>query len=163
LDFLTERSAPDGVETIITNPPYMHADEFVRNALALVPRVAMLLRVLFYEGVGRSDILEGGRLARVHVFRERLQTHRDGWEGPRNTNAMGLAWYVWERSHDGAPRLNRISPVDDKPYDGRDDFAKSLGVAYSSVRERKAAGGAGWEPHVPEGEDIPPFLRRAKP
>ena len=31
-------------------------------------------------------------------------------------------------------------------YDGQDDFAKSLDVAYESIRERKAAGGPGWEP-----------------
>ena len=31
-------------------------------------------------------------------------------------------------------------------YDGRDDFARSIDEAYALIRERKAAGGAGWEP-----------------
>jgi hypothetical protein len=31
-------------------------------------------------------------------------------------------------------------------YDARDDFAKSYTECLEAVRERKAAGGAGWEP-----------------
>ena len=31
-------------------------------------------------------------------------------------------------------------------FDPVDDFAKSLDVAYETIRERKAAGGPGWEP-----------------
>jgi len=31
-------------------------------------------------------------------------------------------------------------------YDRDDDFAKSLDEAYRVIRERKAAGGKGWEP-----------------
>jgi N6-adenosine-specific RNA methylase IME4 len=31
-------------------------------------------------------------------------------------------------------------------YNGQDDFAKSLEVGYAAIRERKAAGGPGWEP-----------------
>ena len=69
VDFLAQTAAPDGVTTILTNPPFMYANEFVRHALTLVPRVAFLLRLAFLEGVGRSDIIEGGQLARVYVFR----------------------------------------------------------------------------------------------
>ena len=31
-------------------------------------------------------------------------------------------------------------------YNAQDDFAKSLDVAYETIRERKSAGGPGWEP-----------------
>jgi len=34
----------------------------------------------------------------------------------------------------------------DKPYDAEDDFARSIDEAYRVIRERKAAGGKGWEP-----------------
>jgi hypothetical protein len=153
VDFLTERCAPKGVQTVITNPPYMHADDFVRHALALVPRVVMLLRLLFVEGVGRTDILEGGRLARIHVFRERIQTHRDGWEGPRNSNPMALAWYVWEQAHKGPPEVHRISPVE-APYDGERDFSESINDCYRAARKRVAEGGPGWtpKPAAPQSE-----------
>jgi hypothetical protein len=122
VDFLAQTSAPNGVTTILTNPPFMHANEFVRHALTLVPRVVMLLRLLFLETAGRSDILDGGQLARIYVFRERIQTHRDGWEGPRSSNPMALAWFVWERNHRGLIELQRISrhareaPPPDDPF-----------------------------------------------
>jgi hypothetical protein len=63
VDFLKQQSAPDGVRTIITNPPYMRAGEFVRHALELVPHVVMLTRLAFLESQRRSDILDDGRLA----------------------------------------------------------------------------------------------------
>jgi hypothetical protein len=109
IDFLQQRSAPERVTTILTNPPFKHADEFVRHALTLVPRVIMLLRVLFLETQGRRDVLEGGRLARVYVFRNRLPIHRDGWEGARDSNPMALAWFVWEREHRARPELRWLS------------------------------------------------------
>jgi hypothetical protein len=71
VNFLAQTAAPEGVTTIITNPPFMHAGAVVRRALMLAPRVVMLLRLLFLESDGPSDILDGGQLARVYVFRER--------------------------------------------------------------------------------------------
>jgi hypothetical protein len=109
VDFLQQCSAPEGVTTILTNPPFSHANEFVRHALTLAPRVIMLLRLLFLETQGRRDILEGGRLARVYVFRNRVQTHRDGWEGEKRSQPMALSWYVWERQHCGRPELRWLS------------------------------------------------------
>jgi hypothetical protein len=111
IDFLKQQSAPAGVGTIFTNPPFMHANEFVRHALTLVPRVILLLRLAFIETTGRSDILDGGQLARVYVFRNRLpMLHRDGWTGPRVTSsAMPLAWFIWDRHHHGPIELRRIS------------------------------------------------------
>jgi hypothetical protein len=98
------------VTTILTNPPYMHANEFVRHALTLAPRVVMLLRLVFLEGQGRSDVLDNGQLARVYVFRNRLQgMHRDGWSGPRASTFMAFAWFCWDREHCGPTELRRIS------------------------------------------------------
>ena len=53
-DFLMEHKAPDGCEAIITNPPFMLANEFVAHALELCPRVVMLLRLAFLESERRS-------------------------------------------------------------------------------------------------------------
>ena len=111
-DFLSERAAPDGVQAIVTNPPFKIADGFVRHALNLCPRVVMLLRLAFLESERRSDILDGGQLARVYVFRNRLpMMHRAGWTGRKATNATAFAWFVWDRTHRGPPTLLRI-PAD---------------------------------------------------
>ena len=109
-DFLLERRVPDGVEMIVTNPPFKLAAQFAAHALLLCPRVAMLLRLTFYESERRRDVLEGAGLIRVHVFRNRLpMMHRDGWAGNRVSNPTAFAWYVWERGYSGEPKFYRIS------------------------------------------------------
>ena len=108
-DFLKQDRLPAGVEAIVTNPPYKLAAPFVRHALRLCPKVIMLMRLAFLESVGRSDILDGGRLARVHLFANRLpMMHRDGWQGNKASSAMPFAWFCWDRDHDGPIILRRI-------------------------------------------------------
>ncbi len=112
IDFLLEQRAPDGIESIVTNPPFKLADQFVSHALHLVPRVIMLLRLAFLESERRSPILDSGNLARVHVFKNRLpMMHRHGWTGPRATSSIAFAWYVWDRNHVGPTTVDRISAV----------------------------------------------------
>jgi hypothetical protein len=109
-NFLTTTKAPAHCDTIITNPPYQIADKFARHALDLVPKVYLLLRLAFLESVRRTEILEGGSLARVHIFRNRLPfPHRDNWTGPRASSAISFAWFSWCRDHRGPATLNRIS------------------------------------------------------
>jgi len=109
-DFLLEHRAPTGTEAILTNPPYKLAADFVRHALKLCPRVVMLLRLAFLESTSRTDILDGGKLARVYPFRNRLpMMHRDGWTGPRASSAIHFAWFGWDAAHNGDAVLHRIS------------------------------------------------------
>jgi hypothetical protein len=109
VDFLKEQRAPDGVETIITNPPFKFADEFVRHALMLAPRVVMLLRFLFLESQGRVDIIDGGQLARVYLFIDRVpMMHRAGTECEKESSALAFGWYVWDRNYSGPITLQRI-------------------------------------------------------
>jgi hypothetical protein len=110
VDFLKAAHCPRGVECIITNPPYKLAGQFVRKALDLSPMVVMLLRLAFLESVNRNDILDGGKLAWVYPFRNRLpMMHRNGWKGPRASSSIAFAWMVWQRSHRGPAKLHRIS------------------------------------------------------
>ena len=117
-DFLSEHQLPIGVQAIVTNPPYKNAALFVEHALELCPIVVMLLRLNFLEsgndksaaGRARLKVLDGGQLARVHVFRNRLpMMHRDGWDGSKTTNTIAFAWFVWDTAHRGPATLNRIS------------------------------------------------------
>jgi hypothetical protein len=110
IDFLMEWRAPEGVEGIVTNPPFKLAAEFVRHGLVLVPYVAMLLQVTFLEGERRIDIIDGGKLARVHVFIDRLpKMHREGWQGPRlEKEGAPFAWIIWRADHVGPTLLDRI-------------------------------------------------------
>lgn len=51
-------------------------------------------------------------------------------------------WTTWGNE------TTKFNPPADT-YDTQRDFAGSLDVAYSAIRERKAAGGPGWEPKEP--------------
>jgi hypothetical protein len=102
----------------------------------------MLLRLAFLESERRSPILDGGQLARVYPFRNRLpMMHRAGWNGPRASSAIAFAWFCWDRDHRGPTELHRISS---NRYDPEDDIRKSVAEGFGAIRERKAAGGPGW-------------------
>jgi hypothetical protein len=108
-DFLMQTKAPVGCTTILTNPPFGHADRFARHALKLAPKVYLLLRLAFLESQRRSDLLEHSGLCAVQVFKSRLpMMHRDGWKGPRASSAIAFAWFVWDRAHRGPALVDRI-------------------------------------------------------
>ena len=110
VDFLMEKAPSFHIGAIVTNPPYALAKQFVAHALTLVPKVAMLLRLAFLEGSGRSSILDSGALARVHVFKNRLpRMHRHGWEGKQSSSSIAFAWFVWEVGWNKPAELHRIS------------------------------------------------------
>src|SRR5262249_18794843 len=110
VDFLKTTEVPNGVRCIVTNPPYMLANEFTAHALELSPNVVMLLRLAFLESERRSPILDGAGLRRVFVFRKRLPLmRRDGWRGRKASSGSAFAWFVWERGYRGLPITQRIS------------------------------------------------------
>lgn len=92
--------------SVITNPPFKLAREFVDTALEHAPYVAMLLRLAFLEGNARRPWFQSSPLARVHVSSRRLpMMHRDGWTGPKSTSAVCHAWFVFDRRHEGRPQV----------------------------------------------------------
>lgn len=80
--------------TIVTNPPFMHGDEFIRHGLALDCNVWVLMRLAYLEGDRKSDIIDG-HLEQVLVGIERLPAmHRYGWNGRKIKKAtMPFAWF----------------------------------------------------------------------
>jgi hypothetical protein len=117
IDFRDRRKAPPGIKAIITNPPFSLAADFVRHGLLLVPKVVILERIQFLEAETRADLFDAGKLARVFVFRDRVpRMHRTGWDGKRASPAMMLAWFVFDREHDGSrPELDWIRCLEEAP------------------------------------------------
>jgi hypothetical protein len=110
IDFLMEVRAPNNIGAIVTNPPFKLAGEFAVKGLELCPLVIMLLRLSFLESARRGPILDGGDLARVYPFSNRLpMMHRHGWSGPIATSQTAHAWFVFDRNHEGPTTLHRIS------------------------------------------------------
>jgi hypothetical protein len=110
IDFRDRHEAPPGMEAIVTNPPFLLAADFVQHGLLLVPKVVVLERIQFLESEARAELFDAGKLARIFVFRDRVpRMHVEGWSGKRAAPAMMLAWFVFEREHDGAkPTLDWI-------------------------------------------------------
>jgi hypothetical protein len=106
IDFLKQTKTLPGVEAIVTNPPFIHAAEFVSHGLELVPLVIVLERIQFLES--RTEFWAQRKLARVWFFQNRLpRMHRADWTGKRASAGMSLAWFVFRADHDGsAPRLD---------------------------------------------------------
>lgn len=104
-DFLHPDHGFDGVDWIITNPPFNRGEEFVLKALRLARRgVAMLVRTQFLEGAGRFRALFARARTRpqlVAQFSERVPMHRGRWVVDGST-ATAYCWLVWlkHRPHD---------------------------------------------------------------
>jgi hypothetical protein len=105
--FQSDRTA----ESIVTNPDYDYAEEFVQTALAkTTDKVAMLLPLSFLTARIRYELLTLTLLKAVYVFSSRVSLYPHGWSGPKKGGVMNFAWFVWEHSYQGNPRLHLFHP-----------------------------------------------------
>lgn len=92
-------------DTIITNPPFMLANQFLAQGLNLgVKRIYFLLKLAFLEGNKRSKLLEASPLSRVMVFRKRLTMTRNGLP-MKNGGMIPFAWFEWQEGYHGSPTI----------------------------------------------------------
>lgn len=92
-DFLAGDPARWGqVDWVIGNPPYLHAEVFIRRAWGVATYgVAFLLRLNFLAGVGRaSSLYKEIGVPDVHVIPRRPSFTPDG-----KTDATDYGWFVW--------------------------------------------------------------------
>ena len=121
VDFLRMAEAPSDVGALVSNPPYNACEGIIHHAVynLRIPKVYMLLRWAFMEGGNlknqkgewRRQILDGGHLAKVLLFRARLPyMHRPGFEGKKLSNSgMPMGWFCWDLAHQGVTIVERIS------------------------------------------------------
>lgn len=107
-DFLAENDLTH--PNIVTNPPYKVAEDIIRHALDLRPaKAAMLLNIKFLGGVGRArGFYQEHPPSRVWVIADRISMYPADWTGPRATSTETHAWFVWDRSHIGAPAIGHV-------------------------------------------------------
>lgn len=92
-------------QVIVGNPPYSHAEAFVRKALADVRDdgcVAFLLRLGFLASARRYSLMQAHQ-PDVLVLAERPSFTADG-----KTDASEYGWFVWHRSR-AAGAAGRLS------------------------------------------------------
>jgi hypothetical protein len=111
VDFLT-RSRPAlmaHARHIICNPPYCVIEEWIDRALDVVPgKVAILARLALLEGQKRKAWWKTKPLARVRVSARRLSMPPGGSGIKAKGGTVAFAWFVFDRSHVGAPVIDWI-------------------------------------------------------
>lgn len=91
---------------IVTNPPFILAQEFAEHALGLgCEKLALLCKLAFLEGIERSTWLETTPLKNVYVFKKRLKFTRNGDERIKGGGMIAFAWFVWESGYSGKPMV----------------------------------------------------------
>lgn len=105
VDFLKESNKYD---TIITNPPYSLAQDFILKAKEVAnKKIIFLLPLSYLHGKKRFDTIWTDKkfpLARIYVFtRYPLLGEELREDGKHNTGMMVYAWYVFEKRYKGEP------------------------------------------------------------
>ena len=102
-DFLACHKAHD-VSGIVTNPPYVHAQQFCEKAITLMEPVsgfaAMLLRTDFDHAKTRQHLFKRPFSKKV-VLTKRIKWFEDSKGQP----SFNHAWFIWDWKHQGAPTL----------------------------------------------------------
>src|SRR5262245_48646330 len=109
-DFLAPHVVRE-TDWIITNPPFRLAERFALKALSLTKRgVALLVRTVFIESVGRHDrLFSKFKPTFVAQFTERVAMVR-GRLDPKASTATGYAWVVWLKCPTSKTQLVWIPP-----------------------------------------------------
>lgn len=107
IDFLTEKDMKHP-HTIITNPPFSLAQEFILKAKEIAKKkIIFLLPLSYLHGVERYKTIFQDKkfpLKRIYVFTRYPMLGEDLREdGKVNTGMMVYAWYVWERKPSKRP------------------------------------------------------------
>lgn len=109
-DYLTNDFGEDKYDSIITNPPYSLAQEFLEKSMSIINKngkIAMFLKIQFLEGVARKEMFNKYPPKYVYVFTKRQNPLRNGSPVDENGKAwastMCFAWFVWEEGFSGEP------------------------------------------------------------
>ena len=102
-DFLTLDPGPATIHAVITNPPYLLAQEVIEHAMECAPLVAMLLRTDYDHAKTRRHLFGNCKtFAKKIVLTKRIVWfERKGGAAP----SFNHAWYIWDRRHEGPPTL----------------------------------------------------------
>lgn len=89
---------------IVTNPPYIYAQQFVEHALSLVDTgryVCMFLKVLFLEGKARKKLFSQYPPKTVYISSSRINCAKNGDFKSYTSSAIAYAWFVWLKGYQG--------------------------------------------------------------
>jgi hypothetical protein len=111
-DFLESSYEPESFDWVITNPPFILAEKFIRHSMEIARvGIAMLTRTVFIESVERyNHLFNVNRPFRVAQFAERVPMVLGRLQRDAST-ATAYAWLVWKKDVGHVPcELTWIPP-----------------------------------------------------
>lgn len=109
-DFLKRTTPFSG--TIVTNPPFKYAEEFIVKALELIPDgkfVCMFLKTLYLESQGRgSGLWKDNPPKIVAVHSRRVKCAINGDFEKVKSSSVSYSWFIWEKGVKTEPIIKWI-------------------------------------------------------
>ena len=106
-DFISPKNTGKTHFNIITNPPFVTANDFILKGLEVLgkgKKMALFLPIRYLEGKSRGKIFKEFPPYKIYISRSRLQTARNG-QFNKETSAVGYAWFVWRDGFKGKTEL----------------------------------------------------------
>lgn len=95
--------------SVVSNPPYNQAQEFVDAALRhTTDRVCVLYRLAFLEGQARRAWFKTVPLARVWVSSRRVSMPPGGSDVPAKGGTVAYAWFVFAHGYTGSATVGHL-------------------------------------------------------
>lgn len=112
-DFLAEETPLDEIAgmTVLMNPPFSLAEQFVTRALALDARkVVCFQRFAWWESAGRRDFWSRNPPVRIYVCGNRATCWRIDIPPDRRKSGTTTAhaWFVWERGQPAGTTVGHV-------------------------------------------------------
>jgi hypothetical protein len=111
-DFLELETIEEKDFSIVMNPPYSKALEFVQKSLDLQReggKVCAFLKIQFLEGKKRRLFFKDNPPVRVWVSSSRIQCVKNGnfdkIKEEKQSSAVCYAWFIWEKGYKGETTL----------------------------------------------------------
>jgi hypothetical protein len=110
INFRDYLNANNGEEiTILTNPPYKYAREWVEKSMQILrtdEKLIMFLKLTFLEGQKRKELFEKYPPKYVFVFSKRQKCAMNGDFENTGSSASCYAWFVWQKGYAGLPTID---------------------------------------------------------
>ena len=105
---VSKEEMPEETKTIITNPPYSLAKEFVEHSMDLLDNdeyCIMLLKIQFLEGKARKELFKKYPPKFVLVFSERQKCLKND-KDTGGSSAVCYCWFIWQKGFNGKPLID---------------------------------------------------------
>lgn len=106
IDFLNVEKIPEQCTTIITNPPYKYANEFIQHSLELLPSggiACFFLNLSYLSGLKRyNNIYRKFNLREVIVFSNRVHCYKNNIK-TGHSSPVNYGWFVFQKGYNDLP------------------------------------------------------------